>query len=88
MISSMTGRVANKDTSDGARSKLVNGVGRSVRIAQATEEMEMGISRCCTIEMEVRGRHGDSTRGVDVNEMDGSGKSFGPKARTHVSLEQ
>jgi hypothetical protein len=86
-ISFVVSRVTKKDTQDKMRSEFVGGCGRQVRIAFATKDSEVCVSRWCAKEGKMRRGEAKSLGRQNVNQRSGCGESLDPVGRRHGGLK-
>jgi hypothetical protein len=86
-VSFVVSRVTKKDIQGRSRSEFVGGCGRQVRIAFATEDSEVCVSRRCAKEGKMRRGEAKSLGRQNVNQRSGCGESLDPVGRRHGGLK-
>ena len=84
----MVSRVTEEDTQGRPRSEFVGGCGRQVRIAFATEDSKVRISRRCAKEGKMRPGEAKSLGRQNVNQRSGCGEVLNPVGGRHGGLKQ
>jgi hypothetical protein len=87
-VSFVVSRVIKEDTQGRPRSEFVGGRGRQVRIAFATEDSKVCISRRCAKEGKMRRGEAKSLGRQNVNQRSGCGEGLNPVGGRHGGLKQ
>jgi hypothetical protein len=84
----MIGRVAEEDTTSGARGELMRSSRSEIGIARASEDTKMVVGGMDAEESEVRGGVGNRLGGETVEEVGGSAEGLSPVRSGKGSLEK
>jgi hypothetical protein len=87
-ISFVVSRVTKEDTQGRPKSEFVGGCGRQVRIAFASEDSKVCISRRCAKEGKMQRGEGKSLGRQNVNQRSGCGEGLNPVGGRHGGLKQ